>query len=141
MDNKVKTFYPDEAMRELAEKLGIDKKTPEEIGQYIQETMNDPETRKHLISMFDLIKKGDTQDLGEEWKKDLEEMEKLEKKLVGIKERKGKFICINCMIDEGRESYYEDEAVTLSDIAELKPTSFYQCHNCKKKFSKEGITE
>jgi len=68
-------------------------------------------------------------------------MEKLEKKLVGIKERKGKFICINCMIDEGRESYYEDEAVTLSDIAELKPTSFYQCHNCKKKFSKEGITE
>jgi hypothetical protein len=141
MDNKVKTFYPDEAMRELAEKLGIDKKTPEEIGQYIQETMDDPETRKHLISMFDLIKKGDTQDLGEEWKEDLEEMEKLEKKLVGIKERKGKFICINCMIDEGRESYYEDEAVTLSDIAELKPTSFYQCHNCKKKFSKEGITE
>ena len=141
MDNKVKTFYPDEAMRELAEKLGIDKKTPEEIGQYIQETMDDPETRKHLISMFDLIKKGDTQDLGEEWKEDLEEMEKLEKKLVGIKERKGKFICINCMIDEGRESYYEDEAVTLSDIAELKPTSFYQCHNCKKKFSEEGITE
>ena len=137
MDNKVKTFYPDEAMRELAEKLGIDKKTPEEIGQYIQETMDDPETRKHLISMFDLIKKGDTQDLGEEWKEDLEEMEKLEKKLVGIQERKGKFICINCMIDEGRESYYEDEAVTLSDIAELKPTSFYQCHNCKKKFSKE----
>ena len=141
MDNKIKTFYPDKAMRELAEKLGIDKKTPEEIGQYIQETMDDPETRKHLISMFDLIKKGDTQDLGEEWKEDLEEMEKLEKKLVGIKERKGKFICINCMIDEGRESYYEDEAVTLSDIAELKPTSFYQCHNCKKKFSKEGITE
>jgi DNA-directed RNA polymerase subunit M/transcription elongation factor TFIIS len=141
MDNKIKTFYPDKAMRELAEKLGIDKKTPEEIGQYIQETMDDPETRKHLISMFDLIKKGDTQDLGEEWKKDLEEMEKLEKKLVGIQERKGKFICVNCMIDEGRESYYEDEAVTLSDIGELKPTSFYQCHNCKKKFSKEGITE
>ena len=141
MGNKVKTFYPDKAMRELAKRLEIDKKTPEEIGQYIQETMDDPETRKHLISMFDLIKKGDTQDLGEEWKEDLEEMEKLEKKLVGIKERKGKFICINCMIDEGRESYYEDEAVTLSDIAELKPTSFYQCHNCKKKFSKEGITE
>ena len=59
MDNKIKTFYPDKAMRELAEKLGIDKKTPEEIGQYIQETMDDPETREHLIRMFDLIKKGE----------------------------------------------------------------------------------
>jgi hypothetical protein len=141
MDSKVKTFYPDKAMRELAERLGIDKKTPEEIGQYIQETMDDPETRKHLIRMFDLIKKGDTQDIGEEWKEDLEKMEKLEKKLVGIQEREGKFICVNCMINEGREYYNKDEAVTLSDIAELKPTSFYQCHNCKKKFSKEGITE
>ena len=141
MDNKIKTFYPDKAMRELAEKLGIDKKTPEEIGQYIQETMDDPETRKHLIRMFDLIKKGDTQDLGEEWKEDFEKMEKLEKKLVGSQEREGNFICISCMIDEGRESYFEDEAVTLSDIAHLKPTSFYQCHNCKKKFGKNGITE
>ena len=141
MENKIKTFYPDKAMRELAEKLGIDNKTPEEIGQYIKETMDDPETRKHLTRMFDLIKKADTQNLGEEWKEDLEKMKDLEKKLVGIQERKGKFICANCMIDEGREYYYEDETVTLSDIAGLKPTSFYQCHNCKKKFSKEGIIE
>ena len=141
MDNKIKTFYPDKAMRELAERLGIDKKTPEEIGQYIQDTMDDPETREHLIRMFDLIKKGDTQDIGEEWKEDLEKMEKLEKKLIGIQEKGGKFTCVSCMIDEGRESYYEDEAVKLSDIAGLKPTSFYQCHNCKKKFNKEGTTE
>ena len=141
MNNKVKTFYPDKAMRELAERLGIDKKTPEEIGQYIQETMDDPETRKHLIRMFDFIKKGDTQDVGEEWKEDLEKMEKLENKLVGIKERDGKFICANCMIDEGRESYYEDEAISLSDIAELKTTSFFQCDNCRKKFGKDGIVE
>jgi hypothetical protein len=59
MGNKIKTFYPDKAIRALAEKLGIDKKTPEEIGQYIQETMDDPETREQLIRMFDLIKKGD----------------------------------------------------------------------------------
>ncbi len=141
MDNKIKTFYPDKAMRELAEKLGIDKKTPEEIGQYIQETMDDPETREHLIRMFDLIKKGDTQDIGEGWEEDLEKMKKLEKKLVGIQEKGGKFICVSCMIDEGRESYYDDEAVTLSDIAGLKPTSFFQCHNCNKQFSKEGIAE
>jgi hypothetical protein len=140
MENKIKTFYPDKAMRELAEKLGIDNKTPEEIGQYIKETMDDPETRKHLTRMFDLIKKGDTQNLGEEWKEDLEKMGKLGKKLVGIHEKEGKFICVECMIDEGRESYYEDEAVTLSDIAGLKPASFFQCHNCKKKFDKEGIT-
>lgn len=141
MNNKIKTFYPDKAMRELAERLGIDKKTPEEIGQYIQDTMDDPETREHLIRMFDLIKKRDTQDIGEEWKEDLEKIENLEKKLVGIQEKGVKFICVSCMIDEGRESYYEDEAVTLSDIAELKPSSFYQCYNCNKKFSKEGITE
>ena len=141
MENKIKTLYPDKAMRELAERLGIDKKTPEEIGQYIQKTMDDPETRKHLIRMFDIIKKGDTQDIGKEWKEDLEKMEKLEKKLVGIQDRKGKFLCVSCMIDEGRENYYEDEAVTLSDIAGLKPTSFYQCHNCKKKFTIEGIIE
>ena len=141
MNNKVKTFYPDKAIRELAEKLGIDKKTPEEIGQYIQDTMDDPETREHLIRMFDLIKKGDTQDIGEEWKEDLEKMEKLEKKLVGIQEKDGKFICVSCMINEDRKSYYEDEAVTLSDITGLKSTSSFQCHFCKKKFSKEGITE
>jgi predicted DNA-binding protein YlxM (UPF0122 family) len=141
MDNKIKTFYPDKAMQELAEKLGINKKTPEEIGQYIRETMDDPETREHLIRMFDLIKKGDTQDIGEEWKEDLEKMEKLEKKMVGIQEKDGKFICVSCMINEGRKSYYEDEAVTLSDIAGLKPASFYQCHNCKKRFNKEGTTE
>jgi hypothetical protein len=140
MNNKIKTFYPNKAMRELAERLGIDKKTPEEIGQYIQETMDDPETREHLLKMFDLIKKGNTQDIGGEWKKDLEEMEKLEKKLVGIQEKDGKFICVSCMIDEGRKSYYKDEAVKLSDIAGLKTTSFFQCHFCKKKFSKEGIT-
>ena len=141
MDNKIKTFYPDKAMQELAEKLGINKKTPEEIGQYIRETMDDPETREHLIRMFDLIKKGDTQDIGEEWKEDLEKMEKLEKKMVGIQEKDGKFICVSCMINEDRKSYYEDEAVTLSDIAGLKSTSSFQCHFCKKKFSKEGITE
>lgn len=141
MDNKLKTFYPDKAMRELAKRLGIDKKTPEEIGEYIQETMDDPETRKHLIRMFDLIKKGDTQTIGKEWKEDIEKMKELEKKLVGIQDKEDKFICVNCMTDEGREHYYEDEAITLSDIAELKTTSFYQCHNCKKKFSKEGITE
>lgn len=141
MNNKIKTFYPDKAMRKLAERLGIDKKTPEEIGQYIQDTMDDPETREHLIRMFDLIKKGDTQDIGEEWKEDLEKMEKLEKKLVGIQEKGGKFICVSCMIDEGRESYYDDEAVTLSDLAGLKPTSFFQCYNCNKQFSKEGIAE
>ena len=141
MNNKIKTFYPDKAMRELAERLGIDKKTPEEIGQYIQDNMDDPETREHLIRMFDLIKKGDTQDIGEEWKEDLEKMEKLEKKMVGIQEKDGKFICVSCMIKEDRKSYYEDEAVTLSDIAGLKSTSSFQCHFCKKKFSKEGIIE
>jgi len=141
MNNKIKTFYPDKAMRELAERLGIDKKTPEEIGQYIQDNMDDPETREHLIRMFDLIKKGDTQDIGEDLKEDLEKMEKLEKKLIGIQEKGGKFICVSCMIDEGRESYYEDEVVTLSDIAELKPTSFFQCYKCNKKFNKDGITE
>ena len=88
-------------MHELAERLGIDKKTPEEIGQYIQDTMDDPETREHLIRMFDLIKKGDRQDIGEELKKGLEKMEKLEKKLVGIQKKGGKFICISCMIGVG----------------------------------------
>ena len=141
MDNKIKTFYPNKALRQLAENLGIDKRTPEEIGQYIQETMNDPETRKHLTRAFDLLKKGDTQDIVEWWKEDLEQLEKLEKKLVGIQEREGRFICVSCMIDEGRESYYEDEAVTLSDMAGLKPTSFFQCYKCKKKFSKEGVSE
>ena len=90
--------------------------------------------------MFDLIKKGDTQDIGEDLKEDLEKMEKLEKKLIGIQEKGGKFICVSCMIDEGRESYYEDEVVTLSDIAELEPTSFFQCYKCNKKINKDGIT-
>jgi len=63
---------------------------------------------------------------------------------IGVLNRKGIFICVFCLQSEKYDNPINlqgfDTIIYLYDISKLKTGSFYQCDDCKKKFSLNGIT-
>ena len=143
MGDKVKHVFFDKEMREHAERLELDKKTPEELVQEIQKDMEDPEQREIILKTLKLMEKGDTQGLRKMWE-DLQKKKKEHgKHPLGLQNREGRFICLSCIAHERYEdplSFQGFEIIHIFHLAELRPGSFYQCDDCKNKFSLEGIT-
>lgn len=142
MSDKVKLVFFDKEMREHAERLELDKKTPEELLQEIQKDMDDPEKRKIIIETLSLMEKGDTQGLRKMWEELQEKKKEHGKHPLGVQNRKGIFICVSCIA----QKRYDDpltlqgfEGIYIFHLAELRPGLFFQCDDCKKKFSLEGI--
>jgi len=142
MADKVKHVFFDKEMQKHAERLELDKKTPEELVQEIQKDMDDPEKREIILRTLNLMEKGDAQGLRKMWQELQEKKKEHGKHPLGVQNRKGIFICISCIDHERYDeplSLQGFEIIYMYHLIEMKPGSFYQCDDCKKKFSLEGI--
>lgn len=59
----------------------------------------------------------------------------LKEKIIGIRNSKGGFTCLDCIAQEAWIYIDEDKTVTLFD---LKDGALFQCGNCEKKISSSG---
>jgi len=138
MADKVTILYLDKKMREYAERLGIDKQTPEEAEQALLKASEDPDTQELVSKGLKLIINGDIQGFRKMWKDHLLKMEETGKFIIGCHNSGGVFICCVCLhkldVDYVSENFSDDGLVCISDLIDLKPGSFYQCENCKEKF-------
>ena len=134
MGDKVKFVFFDKEMREEAERLGIDKMTTEEFLQNLNECAKDPDNHE----LLSILEKSSGTDIIKLFKESMKTQKKLGKEVIGMQDRNGRFICCFCMSQEDWDGLIEDEVITLGD---LKFATFYQCANCKRKFSMDGVSK
>lgn len=136
MSDKVKFLFLDKEMREMAERLGVDKQTPEESGQAVLKALEDPEQREFVLECLKLIENGDIQSLRKIWEGIIKKKKELGGKVFGAQNSEGEFMCLPCIDKlDVFQKYFDDDLICFFDLDNLKPGSFYQCDNCKEKFS------
>lgn len=143
MSDKVRFLFFDKEMREMAERFGP--ALEEEAEQNILKALKDPKQREFVLKMFNLIKNGDMQSFRKIWQ-DLEKKKKEQgQNPIGVLNRKGVFICVWCLDHEKYDDPISTQGfetiISIYDVSRLKVGSFYQCDDCKKKFSINGITD
>lgn len=150
--NKVVIFHKDKEFREDLKRLASEYDEP--LSEAEEEKMWDefsktPLGRKIASKLLKLTAEGAKDavinrtfnKMIDEWrekeKKLLKNTEReLKKKIIGIRNSKGGFTCIDCIDQEVWAYIDENKTVTLFDLID---GAFFQCDNCKGKFNLHGI--
>jgi len=119
--NAIAVEHPDPDMRQYAK----------EINELYDSIVLDGELDINAIKILELAE---------------EKTKKFGKGNVGMLNSKGKFVCLYCLQDEEAvrnfiKLYDLKTIITVYDVSRLKAGSFYQCENCNRKISLNGITD
>jgi hypothetical protein len=141
MGDRGKVIPIEKDVREVLKRLGVSSldELPESSDAEWDEFFKDPFVREFVPDLQRAWANNDEVEVAriwrEIWRKNYKEYKasegRLKKTVIGLRNSKGGFTCLDCITSEAWDYIDEDQIITFWD---LRDGAVYQCDNCKQNF-------